>query len=202
ASTSLRTSEDPLSFAAGDANLYRYVFNTPTVFTDPSGQVVPLLIFVGVGITLAGVGGTIWATSRYEYVVERYLSLPLDQWTPELEADFHTYIGRTDTLKIASEVAGWTGIVVACAGIFLPAGGAAGITGHGMTKATIMRAFFQGQALARTEANIAALLWYLEIARNALARYEQMGYTGPGVATQLQRIEQILRQLARWGVAP
>jgi RHS repeat-associated protein len=29
--------EDPLSFAAGDANLYRYVWNSPLNFTDPSG---------------------------------------------------------------------------------------------------------------------------------------------------------------------
>ena len=30
-------SEDPISFAAGDANLYRYVSNNPAVKTDPSG---------------------------------------------------------------------------------------------------------------------------------------------------------------------
>ncbi|MEM6434653.1 MAG: RHS repeat-associated core domain-containing protein [Cyanobacteria bacterium P01_D01_bin.115] len=30
--------EDPLGFAAGDSNLYRYVFNSPTNFTDPSGM--------------------------------------------------------------------------------------------------------------------------------------------------------------------
>lgn len=30
--------EDPLGFGAGDANLYRYVFNSPTNFTDPDGQ--------------------------------------------------------------------------------------------------------------------------------------------------------------------
>jgi RHS repeat-associated protein len=29
--------EDPLGFSAGDTNLYRYVFNSPTVFSDPSG---------------------------------------------------------------------------------------------------------------------------------------------------------------------
>nr|WP_250564781.1 RHS repeat-associated core domain-containing protein [Adonisia turfae] len=34
-------SEDPLGFDAGDANLYRYVFNSPTNFTDPSGLFVP-----------------------------------------------------------------------------------------------------------------------------------------------------------------
>jgi RHS repeat-associated protein len=30
-------SQDPISFAAGDANLYRYVGNKPTMSTDPSG---------------------------------------------------------------------------------------------------------------------------------------------------------------------
>jgi RHS repeat-associated protein len=32
-------SEDPLGFGAGDENLYRYVFNSPTNFTDPDGEV-------------------------------------------------------------------------------------------------------------------------------------------------------------------
>jgi len=30
-------SQDPIGFAAGDANLYRYVGNSPTIATDPSG---------------------------------------------------------------------------------------------------------------------------------------------------------------------
>ena len=30
-------SKDPIGFAAGDANLYRYVENAPTTHTDPSG---------------------------------------------------------------------------------------------------------------------------------------------------------------------
>jgi hypothetical protein len=33
------TSEDPLLFDAGDPNLYRYVGNNPTNFTDPSGLI-------------------------------------------------------------------------------------------------------------------------------------------------------------------
>ena len=33
-------SEDPIRFAAGDLNLYRYVLNDPVNFTDPSGKVV------------------------------------------------------------------------------------------------------------------------------------------------------------------
>ncbi|MDV3349818.1 RHS repeat-associated core domain-containing protein [Leptothoe sp. LEGE 181152] len=42
-------SEDPLGFDAGDANLYRYVFNSPTNYTDPSGEATL--------VTLAAVGG-------------------------------------------------------------------------------------------------------------------------------------------------
>jgi RHS repeat-associated protein len=33
------TTQDPLGFAAGDANLYRYVGNTPTLLVDPSGNI-------------------------------------------------------------------------------------------------------------------------------------------------------------------
>ncbi|HEY4310194.1 MAG TPA: RHS repeat-associated core domain-containing protein [Pirellulales bacterium] len=33
-------SQDPTGFAAGDANLYRYVDNSPTNFVDPTGQTV------------------------------------------------------------------------------------------------------------------------------------------------------------------
>ncbi len=40
-STGRFLAEDPLSFAAGDSNLYRYVGNTPTLYTDPSGLEVP-----------------------------------------------------------------------------------------------------------------------------------------------------------------
>jgi RHS repeat-associated protein len=51
------TTQDPLGFAAGDANLYRYVGNTPTLLVDPSGNLawfvaVPLVMSVG-GLHLA-----------------------------------------------------------------------------------------------------------------------------------------------------
>jgi RHS repeat-associated protein len=38
ASTGRWTSQDPLGFAAGDSNLYRYVNNVPTKIMDPSGK--------------------------------------------------------------------------------------------------------------------------------------------------------------------
>jgi RHS repeat-associated protein len=47
-------STDPIGFAAGDANLYRYVFNSPTNFTDPSGEIawVPVIILGGIIIPI------------------------------------------------------------------------------------------------------------------------------------------------------
>jgi RHS repeat-associated protein len=41
ASTGRWLSEDPIGFAAGDANLYRYVGNSPTMYVDPTGLVRP-----------------------------------------------------------------------------------------------------------------------------------------------------------------
>jgi len=42
-------SEDPIGYAGGDTNLYRYVFNSPDNATDPSGEVIfiPFLVMAG-----------------------------------------------------------------------------------------------------------------------------------------------------------
>jgi RHS repeat-associated protein len=45
-STGRWTTQDPLGFAAGDANLYRYVGNTPTLLVDPSGYSEQLPLWV------------------------------------------------------------------------------------------------------------------------------------------------------------
>jgi RHS repeat-associated protein len=47
-------SVDPMSFEAGDTNLYRYVFNSPTQWTDPSGKILPLLGIMAVGALVFG----------------------------------------------------------------------------------------------------------------------------------------------------
>jgi RHS repeat-associated protein len=43
-------SEDTIGFESGDANLYRYVFNSPTNYTDPTGEIAPLLVLAAVSI--------------------------------------------------------------------------------------------------------------------------------------------------------
>ena len=37
-------SADPIGFQAGDTNLYRYVFNNPVKYTDPTGTIVPVIL--------------------------------------------------------------------------------------------------------------------------------------------------------------
>src|SRR5262249_40560157 len=47
-------SVDPLGFAAGDRNLYRYVGNSATNFTDPSGELWWFILPVVVGAVWFG----------------------------------------------------------------------------------------------------------------------------------------------------
>ncbi|NEQ42450.1 MAG: RHS repeat-associated core domain-containing protein [Leptolyngbya sp. SIOISBB] len=49
-------SEDSLGFAAGDANLYRYVFNSPTNYTDPTGEAVALGAAAGIALPVVLIG--------------------------------------------------------------------------------------------------------------------------------------------------
>jgi RHS repeat-associated protein len=54
-------SEDPVGFSAGDTNLYRYVNNSPTNFTDPTGEFafLPILGVMAVGALFAGAANVI-----------------------------------------------------------------------------------------------------------------------------------------------
>jgi hypothetical protein len=47
-------STDPIGFEAGDSNLYRYVNNSSTLFTDPSGKIIPILALALLGGLAAG----------------------------------------------------------------------------------------------------------------------------------------------------
>jgi RHS repeat-associated protein len=61
------TTQDPLGFAAGDANLYRYVGNRATLATDPSGNIA---WFVAVPLVMS-VGGFTWLTGSTALVSYR-----------------------------------------------------------------------------------------------------------------------------------
>ena len=46
-------SQDPIGFAAGDENLYKYVFNKPLANTDPEGKFLPVIFGALAGATVA-----------------------------------------------------------------------------------------------------------------------------------------------------
>jgi RHS repeat-associated protein len=50
-------SQDPLGYTAGDSNLYRYVYNSPTNGTDPNGEWLHILAGAGIGGLIGGVIG-------------------------------------------------------------------------------------------------------------------------------------------------
>ena len=61
-------SQDPMGFAAGDTNLYRYVGNAPTIRTDPSGKLVTIAIGAGLGAAAGLVTGvTIQSVNHWYY---------------------------------------------------------------------------------------------------------------------------------------
>jgi RHS repeat-associated protein len=116
-STGRWTTQDPLGFAAGDANLYRYVGNMATMATDPSGNIffVPFLVYGGIALAGVGTAGLLYSAHRYDYAREHYLSRPIHQWTPELQAEYRAYVRTTDWIAAGSEVTGWTGVSMVAA---------------------------------------------------------------------------------------
>ena len=51
-------SEDPIGFKSGDSNFYRYVKNSPMMYSDPDGK-NPFLVLIGVGALVGGAGGVV-----------------------------------------------------------------------------------------------------------------------------------------------
>ncbi|MFO0769545.1 MAG: RHS repeat-associated core domain-containing protein [Nitrospiraceae bacterium] len=60
-------SEDPIEFAGGDTNLYAYVFDNPANYTDPSGEIIPLLLMCARG-GLSSIGMDMLAGRKIDWV--------------------------------------------------------------------------------------------------------------------------------------
>lgn len=52
--------KDPIGFAAGDTNLYRYVFNSPTNYTDPTGEYLGGILAPSNGQAVCALTGTVF----------------------------------------------------------------------------------------------------------------------------------------------
>jgi len=121
-------SEDPIGFAAGDANLYRYCGNSPTNATDPTGQFIisGTVLLVG-GISLL-IGGA--STAALYHAADQYdeasdiLGIPTAELT---QADIDRYgqlIDSARTWQAAGEVGGYTALAIAGAPVAAAASGA------------------------------------------------------------------------------
>lgn len=86
-------SEDPIGFAGGDANLYRYVGNSPVNYTDPSGMIAVVPILIGAGL-LPIVFDALWSPVQTPIACgDVYPKLPWCHRLPEnvLRASKHTF---------------------------------------------------------------------------------------------------------------
>jgi RHS repeat-associated protein len=71
--------QDPLGFAAGDYNLYRYVANNPATYGDPTGQAIPLII---AGVLLAvKIADYAWTA----YDIYESIKIVNDECAPDVE---------------------------------------------------------------------------------------------------------------------
>jgi RHS repeat-associated protein len=79
-------SEDPISFSGGDANLYRYVSNAPTISRDPMGLQEeipwPRMIAEGLGWLIAGTAGWLWQQGTSRPGVTPYRNGPQPEAAP------------------------------------------------------------------------------------------------------------------------
>ncbi|MCP4361914.1 MAG: hypothetical protein GY796_28210, partial [Chloroflexi bacterium] len=73
-------STDPMGYAAGDANLYRYTFNNPTNLTDPTGEIVfvPIVVAALLALKVIDYGLTAYDIWQSTEVIANPCSAPED----------------------------------------------------------------------------------------------------------------------------
>jgi RHS repeat-associated protein len=127
------TSLDPLRYDAGDVNLYRVVFNAPTNFTDPSGQLFWIPFLIGAAVVAGGIGGLHVAANRYDAATAT-LTLPP---SPEREALFQSQLTSAQWWEAGSYTAIYTGGGMMTGSLGGYVGGYATAAGYGKTVAVI-----------------------------------------------------------------
>ncbi len=77
-------SRDPAGFIDGP-NLYAYVLNNPVSYYDPTGEAIPLLVGIGVGIAL-------------DYLYDEFLADPIDDFIDKnFNCKTQKYVGMAGT---------------------------------------------------------------------------------------------------------
>ncbi|MBE9171149.1 hypothetical protein IQ238_27780 [Pleurocapsales cyanobacterium LEGE 06147] len=69
-------------FNGGDSNLYRYVFNAPTNYNDPTGKLAPALVIPAIGIGILGIGLLYEFNRQLNQLPDKIDSLPPEWFEP------------------------------------------------------------------------------------------------------------------------
>ena len=73
-------SRDPIGYEGSQWGLYRYVLNSPVIYTDPTGLLSPPVIVVGTGPQLAVVGSAVGSHYLGQNYVKPYLTDKFVNW--------------------------------------------------------------------------------------------------------------------------
>ncbi|MGD9126842.1 MAG: RHS repeat-associated core domain-containing protein [Planctomycetia bacterium] len=98
-------SEDPISFAAGDANLYRYVGNSPLMAIDPSGQATVMEYMHTLG---SGPAGALMLSARFNCYVREITAWAISRSVISAVTGEETPIGHNDVATIGLGVVACT----------------------------------------------------------------------------------------------
>lgn len=88
-------SEDPIGLQAGDPNLYRYVCNAPTLATDPSGELHPLLLLAAAAFALLAGNEAVQAPTHDDVAAERYFGSSDPGFAQSIKGVGVVYAGTT-----------------------------------------------------------------------------------------------------------
>jgi RHS repeat-associated protein len=105
---------DPIDFQGGDPNLYRFVANTPTNATDPTGELIWFVV-IGVAVWSAGMGSLAVANSHYNRASD-LLRLPIAQWNAQRQAEVNSHLSWGQLWQSTGTTLGYLGIAVASGG--------------------------------------------------------------------------------------
>jgi RHS repeat-associated protein len=144
---------DPLGFGGGDLNMYRFAGNNPTNYTDPSGQIVPLVL-LGVAVWAGGMGTLGFAHSQYS-AAEDVLSQPAHNWTAADQASVNALMNTGNRAFQVGTTLGVTGIGIVAGGLGAEMAGMATIQFAGRAAAATWQAdVFAGMAGGLMASNV------------------------------------------------